>query len=410
MSAVGTAVVVDRPRATLSGWRWFSVLAAMTSAIELCAWRLIDWDSARDVESLLGFNWRLSAPYFLLTFLASPLQQLAPSRFSRWLLANRRYTGLAFASVAGWQLASILSFAWRFPTELVQFHDNAFQFVEDSIFIAIIVMSATSFRVVNRHMSAVAWRRVHKTGLYLLAGLLTANNFFYSVHRSDPAYLVITGAFGIIWSLRAWVWWRHRRTLSGWPLFWALAGVVNAAVLGAWSFYGVESAPAMQRMLALCTGLAAATFLPAFAARPLRRLARGAASQWLYRNQPAFLLTSGVALAWYLGFIGLHRMASPRVALLPLPLAPAIALGGIAVVLLPLAFVSGEAWRARLPRAARGTAETLPLIVLALVASYGLVAAGVSELTLTLSAAFVAVWLLRLAALLWPTGPEPDDH
>ena len=43
-----------------------------------------------------------------LAFSASSLAMVFPGPFSRWLLRNRRYIGLCFATAMGWQLAFIL--------------------------------------------------------------------------------------------------------------------------------------------------------------------------------------------------------------------------------------------------------------------------------------------------------------
>jgi hypothetical protein len=63
---------------TLQRWRLFWLLAALASIVELIAWRTVDWRSSEDLELLIGFNWRLATPYFLLVFFASPLQRVFP--------------------------------------------------------------------------------------------------------------------------------------------------------------------------------------------------------------------------------------------------------------------------------------------------------------------------------------------
>src|SRR5215469_11362124 len=102
-------------RLRLQGWPLFWILAAALLALELRLVTALDWSSAADIRWLMGMNWRLAAPYFLVTFTASALQRLFPSRTTRWLLANRRYFGLAFAVGALCQLAPIATLALRFP-------------------------------------------------------------------------------------------------------------------------------------------------------------------------------------------------------------------------------------------------------------------------------------------------------
>ena len=146
--------------ATLQRWRLFWLLAALASIVELTLWRTVDWRSSEDLELLIGFNWRLAAPYFLFVFFASPLQRVFPGVLSRWLLGNRRYLGLAFAVVCGWQVATIVLLGRRYPDTLASIHANPFQYLEDVIFAMIAVMTLTSFGAVNRHISAATWRRM----------------------------------------------------------------------------------------------------------------------------------------------------------------------------------------------------------------------------------------------------------
>lgn len=57
---------------------------------------------------MIQFWVRCCVPFLYLAFAASSINVLAPSRFSRWLLRNRRYVGLSFAAGMGWQLRFIL--------------------------------------------------------------------------------------------------------------------------------------------------------------------------------------------------------------------------------------------------------------------------------------------------------------
>jgi hypothetical protein len=120
----------------------------------------------------MGINWRLSAPYFLLTFAASPLQKLFPGRATRWLLMNRRYLGLSFALGAFCQIPPIVTLATRLQPTFAEIHSVSSQFAEDCIYLTFVLMTATSFRAVNRFLSRTTWRRLHASGMYLLPATL----------------------------------------------------------------------------------------------------------------------------------------------------------------------------------------------------------------------------------------------
>jgi len=319
MNTTAVASSSRAPLRTLQGWRLFWVLALTASVIELAAWHTIDWRSGSDIRLLIGFNWRLSAPYFLLAFSASALQRLFPCAFTRWLLANRRYFGLAFASVAAWQLATIVYLGTHFHAELADIHSDSFQYVEDLIFVMLILMSVTSFRPVNRHMRPTTWRRLHSTGIYLLGGLFTVNFLYSTVNATDITYLAITSAFALAWGLRTSVWWRRRATFQGWKLFWALFGCETAAILGTWSYFGLQTDAHLRYVTGVCTVLTCVFFLAACLTPLVNRLWPTTAAARLLAGQRYFLLAGVISATWYLVFVAVRAAKSmaPVVAGLP---------------------------------------------------------------------------------------------
>jgi len=57
---------------------------------------------------MIQMSVRCTIPLLYLVFVAAALNILMPTTFSRWLLRNRRYVGLAYAASVGWQLFFIL--------------------------------------------------------------------------------------------------------------------------------------------------------------------------------------------------------------------------------------------------------------------------------------------------------------
>ena len=261
MSTAEWALAGASRRLRLQGWTLFWFLAVSLLAAELRFVSVIDWSNPTDIRWLMGINWRLAAPYFLLTFAASPLQQLFPSRATRWLLANRRYVGLAFAVGAFCQLPPIVTLALRFQPALADIHSASSQFGEDCIYLTLALMTVTSFRATNRHLSRTTWRRLHASGMYLLAGLYGVSYVYFAVYATNPTYVVLGTAFVIVWGLRAAVWWRRRTELGGRKVFWALAGLTNGVMLAAWSWFGIESDATLRVVLAIATVLACTLFI-----------------------------------------------------------------------------------------------------------------------------------------------------
>ena len=270
------------------GWGLLSVLSVLVSAVEIVAWLHCDWTSSADIQALMGFNWQLSTPYFLMAFCASSMQQVFPSTFSRWLRANRRYIGLAFAVVVGWQFATICRFSLRFPSELVSFHADAFQYLEDSIFIYVGLMVLTSFRFVYRHMSLAAWRHLHKTGIFLLGSLFFSNYLFELTVRSDMKTMIETLAFALAFGLRGVSAWQQSAKLKGRVVFVAGAALSGFGVMLIWDLFGLQTDKGVHwtRVLFM-TGVAAALLL-GLSPLVLRRRIGGRFRGWLCENQKYF--------------------------------------------------------------------------------------------------------------------------
>jgi methionine sulfoxide reductase heme-binding subunit len=401
---VNTAVVSGpSPRSALralQGWRLFWVLAVTASVIELLAWQTIDWRSGTDVRTLIGFNWRLSALYFLLTFTASALQQLFPSMLTRWLLANRRYFGLAFASVAGWQLVTILILSTRFRPELEDIHSESFQYVEDLIFVVLVLMTVTSFRPVSRHLRPATWRRLHSTGIYLLGGLFTVNFLDAAVNATDTTYLVIISAFALAWGLRLAVWWRRRGTFAGWKLFRALFGFANAGILGTWSYFGLQPDQHLRYVTAVCTALSCLFFLAALLGPSLHQLRPGVAgAKWL-AGRRYYLLAGLLSMAWYLAFMAVRAGKPAGADAPPLPLGAGVALAIVAAALVMLGRGSERAGAGDFPGANR--TQRFAALALATVLAGGLLVTRHEAVSAVLAVPCLAAWVVALVAALQP--------
>jgi sulfoxide reductase heme-binding subunit YedZ len=338
MATAELAIADARRRTRLQGWTLFWFLAATLLAVELRLVSVIDWSNSADIRWLMGINWRLAAPYFLLTFAATPLHQLFPGRGTRWLLANRRYIGLAFAVGAFCQLVPIVTLALRFQPALADIHSASSQFGEDCIYLTLVLMTITSFRVTNRHLSRTTWRRLHSSGMYLLAGLYSVTYVFFALYETNSTYVVYGAAFVAVWGLRAAVWWRRRAQLGGQKFFWALAGLTNGVMLAAWSWFGIESDATLRIVLAIATVIACIMFVISLAASPLERLWPHRTTAKLVTERDHFFIAYALALGWYIAFAlaGRVTVVPAHVMALPLPLSVAIACGILTVGMLLL--------------------------------------------------------------------------
>jgi hypothetical protein len=163
-------------------WRLFWTLAAAISVAVCLGLPRVDFRSDRSVEALILRTIVCALPCLIAAFMASSLVRLWPGRFTRWLLANRRYVGLAFAAGMAWHFAFVGYFFWAFGNRL-QPRDLTLDLIGLSFLLA---MTVTSFARFRGGMSPANWRRLHKTGIYTLWFLPT---FFFLddfIRERDP--------------------------------------------------------------------------------------------------------------------------------------------------------------------------------------------------------------------------------
>lgn len=142
-------------------------------------------------DTSVGHALRLTAKLaffvYVTIFMARPLRDLLPNSFTRVLVRNRPYLGTAFAAIMTGHLALI---AWRFGFVTGQSVPLATLIPGIVAYSLIFMMLITTFEAPARALGPIRWRRLHKTGLYVV-GILFANALIPDVIAmpSDPVYL-----------------------------------------------------------------------------------------------------------------------------------------------------------------------------------------------------------------------------
>lgn len=190
----------------LNSWTLFWVLALAASAVNLLGLPEADFHSARGMSPIILRSVRCALTLFVVAFTSSSLATLWPSRGTRWLLVNRRYIGLAFTFGMAWHFSFVGYAIWTFGNPL-----NAKATALDAIgFLFLLLLTLTSFRSFARHLSRINWRRLHKTGVYVI-WLVATSIYFHSV--KDGGDLFHRAAFAVLlaaWALRAAAWAKKR--------------------------------------------------------------------------------------------------------------------------------------------------------------------------------------------------------
>lgn len=192
-------------------WQLFWGIALVLSGLMVTRLSQLDLGSVRDTRQIVLWSVRCAIPLFLVAFCASSLAVLWPGRVTRWLVANRRYFGLAFAFGMAWHLSFVGYWLMTFPLHLNRIALSMDLFA----LMFLVILSLTSFQYFARRLGAGNWRLIHKAGIYSIWLVLT---YIYSAgaRERDPYYIcmfiVLVGA----WGLRAAAWsrWRKNRMKS----------------------------------------------------------------------------------------------------------------------------------------------------------------------------------------------------
>ena len=157
-----------------NGWRltaWLSagVLAACAAAVSLAG------DPVDGARMVIRLTARTSLTLFVLAFTASSLAQFWPSAMTRWIRANRRHFGLAFAFSHGVHAAAIIALSQLDQALFDELTAPAAFIAGGTGYLVIVLMAATSFDRIAAAIAPKAWRIVHIGGAWFLAVFFVVN-------------------------------------------------------------------------------------------------------------------------------------------------------------------------------------------------------------------------------------------
>jgi sulfoxide reductase heme-binding subunit YedZ len=194
------------PLTPIGSWRLFWLLAIVESVAISSGLPSADFRSVHGMEPIILHSVRCALPLFVLAFTASSLASLWPSRATRWLLSNRRYIGLAFAFGMAWHLSfvgyAIFSFGNRLNAKATALDLTGLTFL--------LLMTLTSFRWSARRLGPANWRRLHKTGIYVIWFVATYIYLGGVRHGGDRLHYTILGILLGAWLLRIAAWMKAR--------------------------------------------------------------------------------------------------------------------------------------------------------------------------------------------------------
>jgi methionine sulfoxide reductase heme-binding subunit len=111
---------------------------------------------------LLKATARISFPLFMMSALASSLYKLAPNGLTRWLLTNRRFTGISFAIAYLYHLFGVTGLFWTTGHVGIDGLELALSII---CYAFLAAMTVTSFNFLRHKMSPWAWDGLHGIGM-----------------------------------------------------------------------------------------------------------------------------------------------------------------------------------------------------------------------------------------------------
>jgi methionine sulfoxide reductase heme-binding subunit len=186
----------------INRWRLFWVLALAISVVVALGLPGENLHSGRGLEHMILRSVRCALPLFVVAFTASSLATLWPSPYTRWLLSNRRYIGLAFAFGMAWHFS--------FVGYSIILHGNQLNARATALdltgFVFLLSMTLTSFRFGARRLTPVNWRRLHKTGVYVIWFVATYVYLGNVRGGGDPLHYAGLSVLLAAWLLRVAAW------------------------------------------------------------------------------------------------------------------------------------------------------------------------------------------------------------
>jgi methionine sulfoxide reductase heme-binding subunit len=173
------------------GW-WLVAWTAMTVGTLAALVLAVYGPGAQGMHLILRATARTSLFLFLAVFVGSPLRAAWPSRLTRWLVENRRYLGVSFATSHTIHFAAIIGLTRVSPER----PDLAVLLVGGLGYAFILAMAGTSFDASAAWLGLRRWKMLHTCGVYYIWSVFTLTSLGAAVRdpRSVVSVVLLTSA------------------------------------------------------------------------------------------------------------------------------------------------------------------------------------------------------------------------
>jgi sulfoxide reductase heme-binding subunit YedZ len=164
---------VQLPR--YEGWSLFGLLCLLILVMTALI-LVLNPDLVEGLRSAIRATARTSFALFLVAFTASAFAVLVPCPFSKALVRERRFIGLAFAF--SHLLHAVLIYKYgQLNTEFWPSRSTITNIPGTLGYLFILLMTITSFKTTTRLIGRKTWKALHLTGMWVLAAVFAYSNF-----------------------------------------------------------------------------------------------------------------------------------------------------------------------------------------------------------------------------------------
>jgi methionine sulfoxide reductase heme-binding subunit len=171
----------------LRGWKLFGLLSAIVLTLTAVSYALAP-DNVQALQYMVRLTARTSFVLFLAAFTASSLALLIPSNFTKSLVRERRYLGLAFSFSHFAHASVIVAYANIAPDAFWIGRTPMSNIPGYIAYVVIALMTVTSFSAPARLIGPRAWKVLHRSGVWLIAVAFTIS--FYQRIPMNKAYAI----------------------------------------------------------------------------------------------------------------------------------------------------------------------------------------------------------------------------
>jgi methionine sulfoxide reductase heme-binding subunit len=177
----------------MTRWKLFGVLSVIVTLIAAAAFALAP-DPVQSLQYVVRATARTSFILFLAAFAASSLAKLSPSALTRALVRERRFIGLSFAYSHLLHAAALIVYVKTAPEAFWVGRTPATNIPGSIGYVMILLLTITSFKAPARLIGPINWKRLHRTGVWLIAIIFAGSFLTRAPHHAGyvaPGMLMI---------------------------------------------------------------------------------------------------------------------------------------------------------------------------------------------------------------------------